>query len=181
MYMWIQHFLFARTARVKLDGILSKNVCLREGVPQGGVLSPTLFWSTSVISSPLYQRGSLTHYMQATWQSGMRLNTPPLQPTGSKKPSVISASGHWTGASRWIPVKQTAPSSPFPHQKNRSNYGWTVRSCPDRQPHLPWCEAGHTTYLEATDREDRDKQSAETSPDEKARRNFLGCRLINSD
>ena len=43
MYMWIQHFLFARTARVKLDGILSKKVCLREGVPQGGVLSPTLF------------------------------------------------------------------------------------------------------------------------------------------
>ena len=41
--MWIQHFLFARTARVKLDGILSKKVCLREGVPQGGVLSPTLF------------------------------------------------------------------------------------------------------------------------------------------
>ena len=43
MYMWIQHFLFARTARVKLDGILSKKVCLHEGVPQGGVLSPTLF------------------------------------------------------------------------------------------------------------------------------------------
>ena len=43
MCRWIQHFLFARTARVKLDGILSKKVCLREGVPQGGVLSPTLF------------------------------------------------------------------------------------------------------------------------------------------
>ena len=43
MYMWIQHFLFARTARVKLNGIFSKTVCLREGVPQGGVLSPTLF------------------------------------------------------------------------------------------------------------------------------------------
>ena len=43
MYMWIQNFLFARTARVKLEGILSKKVCLREGVPQGGVLSPTLF------------------------------------------------------------------------------------------------------------------------------------------
>ena len=43
MYMWIQHFLFARTARVKLNGILSKKVCLREGVPQGSVLSPTLF------------------------------------------------------------------------------------------------------------------------------------------
>ena len=43
MYMWIQHFLFASTARVKLDGILGKKVCLREGIPQGGVLSPTLF------------------------------------------------------------------------------------------------------------------------------------------
>ena len=43
MYMWIQHILFARTARVKLDSILSKKVCLCEGVPQGGVLSPTLF------------------------------------------------------------------------------------------------------------------------------------------
>ena len=43
MYMWIQHFLFARTAREKLHDIFSKKVYLREGVPQGGVLSPTLF------------------------------------------------------------------------------------------------------------------------------------------
>ena len=44
MYMWTQHFLFAKTARVKLDGILStKKACLREGLSQGGVVSPTLF------------------------------------------------------------------------------------------------------------------------------------------
>lgn len=43
MYMWIQHYLFNRSARVKLDGFHSKKVKLREGVPQGGVLSPTLF------------------------------------------------------------------------------------------------------------------------------------------
>ena len=42
-------------------------------------------------------------------------------------------------------------------------------------------EEGHTTYLEATDRLDGEKQSAETILDEKARRNYLGCRLINSD
>ena len=30
MYMWIQHFLFARTARAKLDGNLSKQVSLRK-------------------------------------------------------------------------------------------------------------------------------------------------------
>ena len=43
MNMWIQHCLFARTARVKRGGILSKKVCLRVGVPQGGDLLPTLF------------------------------------------------------------------------------------------------------------------------------------------
>ena len=43
MYSWIRSFLFKRTARVKTDHCLSKKVLLREGVPQGGVLSPTLF------------------------------------------------------------------------------------------------------------------------------------------
>ena len=65
MYKWIQHFLFARTARVKRYGILSKNntppppppkkrkkerkkqtsksICLCEGAPQCGVLSPVRF------------------------------------------------------------------------------------------------------------------------------------------
>ena len=124
MYMSIQHFLFARTARVKLDGILSKKSVFVEEYHRAvfcpthcswstSIISSPLYqrgsqthcpthcsWSTSIISSPLYQRGSQTHYMQTTWQSGMRLSTPPLQPTGSKKPSVISASEHWTGASR---------------------------------------------------------------------------------
>ena len=43
MYRWLKHFLFHRTARVKLDGKLSNLVKMREGVPQGGVISPTLF------------------------------------------------------------------------------------------------------------------------------------------
>lgn len=43
MYWWIKHFLLDRTARVKLDGILSHRTTIREGVPQGGVISPTLF------------------------------------------------------------------------------------------------------------------------------------------
>ena len=43
MYSWIQSYLFQRTARVKLDGHQSKLVKMREGVPQGGVISPTLF------------------------------------------------------------------------------------------------------------------------------------------
>ena len=43
MYNWIKNFLFQRTARVKIDGFKSSLVKLREGVPQGGVISPTLF------------------------------------------------------------------------------------------------------------------------------------------
>ena len=43
MYKWLSDFLFNRTARVKLDGTISRQVKLREGVPQGGVVSPTLF------------------------------------------------------------------------------------------------------------------------------------------
>jgi hypothetical protein len=42
MHTWIQNFLFNCTASVKLDGTISSRVRLREGVPQGGVLTPTL-------------------------------------------------------------------------------------------------------------------------------------------
>ena len=43
MYLWIQSYLFQRSARFRLDGQTSSSVKIREGVPQGGVISPTLF------------------------------------------------------------------------------------------------------------------------------------------
>ncbi|KAK7116423.1 hypothetical protein V1264_002108 [Littorina saxatilis] len=43
MFKWLNDFLFIRTARVMVDGTTSNLVKLREGVPQGGVISPTLF------------------------------------------------------------------------------------------------------------------------------------------
>ena len=43
MYRWIRCFLHDRSARIKLDGYFSRSVKMREGVPQGGVISPTLF------------------------------------------------------------------------------------------------------------------------------------------
>ena len=42
MFRWIQDFLQRRTARVKLDGKVSHRVTMEQGVPQGGVISPTL-------------------------------------------------------------------------------------------------------------------------------------------
>ena len=43
MYRWIRNFLHYRTARVQLDGKISHRIALQQGVPQGGVISPTLF------------------------------------------------------------------------------------------------------------------------------------------
>ena len=43
MYKWLESYLFHRSARVKIDGYRSHLVKIKEGVPQGGVISPTLF------------------------------------------------------------------------------------------------------------------------------------------
>ena len=43
MFKWLNDFLFNGTARVKVDGMICRQVSLREGVPQGGVVSPALF------------------------------------------------------------------------------------------------------------------------------------------
>ena len=43
MYQWISQFLTNRRARVHVNGAYSRKKVLKEGVPQGGVLSPTLF------------------------------------------------------------------------------------------------------------------------------------------
>ena len=43
MYKWITSFLHNRKARVTVDGKQSRKFTLRHGVPQRGVVSPTLF------------------------------------------------------------------------------------------------------------------------------------------
>ena len=43
MYRWTKSYLHNRRARVLVNGECGKKVLLRQGVPQGGVLSPTLF------------------------------------------------------------------------------------------------------------------------------------------
>ena len=43
MLQWITQYLKNRKARVHINGVYSRKKILKEGVPQGGVLSPTLF------------------------------------------------------------------------------------------------------------------------------------------
>ena len=43
MIRWIKSFLNTRTAQVMINGTLSKKVRMKQGLPQGSVLSPLLF------------------------------------------------------------------------------------------------------------------------------------------
>ena len=43
MLNWTTSFLQNRRAKVNVDNYISKKFLLRHGVPQGGVISPTLF------------------------------------------------------------------------------------------------------------------------------------------
>jgi hypothetical protein len=42
-WKWTQSFLSGRTQQVKLPGVLSSTGPVIAGIPQGGVISPTLF------------------------------------------------------------------------------------------------------------------------------------------
>ena len=155
MYMWIQHFLFARTARVKLDGILSKQVCLREGVPQGGVLSPTLFLvNINDILTTLSKRVSNTLHTDdlAIWNASEHTTTATY-----RIQEAISDISKWT--LDWGLEIDTSKTNNTLFSLSTSKEQIKLRLkgeiVPQKDnPHLPWCEAGHTTYLEATDRED---------------------------
>ena len=43
MYNWIKAYLHNSKDRVSVNNILNKKILLRHGVPQGGILSPSLF------------------------------------------------------------------------------------------------------------------------------------------
>ena len=77
MYQWISSFLCHRVARVKLDGSLSREIRVSEGVLQESILSPTLFllYVNDIVNTlPPSVTNSL---MLMTWLHGPLLNTPP--------------------------------------------------------------------------------------------------------
>ena len=78
MYKWISQYLYNRTARVCVEGEYSREKDLREGVPQGGVLSPTLFLvfiNDIMKDMPKKIRGAIYADDLVLWCSEKNLNT----------------------------------------------------------------------------------------------------------
>ena len=85
MFKWIKSFLQDRSANVLLDGRKSVSVKIREGVPQGDVISPVLFLTyINDINRPSYLM-SQTPFTQMTLLSGAPQNIYPQQLTESSK------------------------------------------------------------------------------------------------
>ena len=63
MYKWLSDFLFNRTARAKVDRMISRQVKLREGVPRGGAVSPSLFlvYTTDITTTVLRHVSNTQH------------------------------------------------------------------------------------------------------------------------
>ena len=143
---------------------------------------PHCSWSTSMISSPLYQRGSKTHYIHADdlaiWNASEHTTTATY-----RIQEAISDISKWT--QDWGLEINTSKTNSTLFSLSTSKEEIKLRLKGEIMPQTDnptfLGVKLDTTYLEATDRKDGEKQSVETSPDEKARRNFLGCRLINSD
>ena len=182
MYMWIKHFLFARTARVKLDGILSKKVCLHEGAPQGSVLSPTLFLVyISDILTTISKRVSNTLHADdlAIWNASEHTTTATY-----RIQETISGISKWT--LDWGLEINTSKTNSTLFSLSTSKEQIKLRR---KDEIVPQTDTPTFLGVKPDTRltwkpqivEDGEKWSAETSPDETAHRNFLGCRLINSE
>ena len=79
MYSWLSDLLFHRTARVKIDGAVSKLVKMKEGVTTGGGgggISPTLFLVfINDITTTVHVPNTLHADAVAVWSSSEHTST----------------------------------------------------------------------------------------------------------
>ena len=135
MYSWIKSYLFHRTARVKLDGKLSKLVTLREGVPQGGVISPTLFlvYINDLVSNlPRHVSNTLHADDLAVWCSETSTSTATL-----RMQTTINHVAEWTDKWALIINKNKTVSTLFSLSTSKEKVKLNLEDHPVPQVETP--------------------------------------------
>ncbi|BFZ11848.1 hypothetical protein BsWGS_14887 [Bradybaena similaris] len=174
MFLWIRDFISYRTARVKIDGKLSNKIDTRQGVPQGGVISPSLFliYINDIIKElPSHTPSALHADDLAIWHASENTSTANL-----RIQEALDNIAKW--ATDWgvqiNPSKTTA--SFFPVQQAgsyQSTHTWQ-RNHTYRTTHISWGETRQTTHMEATSPKHRKQGNQKIRNNEKASWHHLG-------
>ena len=111
IYTWSNQYLHNRQARVQLQREKSKKKLIRQGVPQGGVLSPTFFLVFIDDIVEIYQDESEEQSMQTTWCFGALKSIPPSLRYAPRQHLTRSKPGRKNDSSLSTRPKRTTPSS----------------------------------------------------------------------
>ena len=181
MYSWIQSYLFQRSARVRLDGQTSFSVKIR-GVPQGGVISPTLF--IIFIDDICDQLSS--HIQRALHADDLALWTKAGQVTTTaiRMQKALNNISDW--AKEWLVMinRTKTEATCFSLSPKREKVFLQVNGQEIHQqdtPNLPRREVRQKTDLVSQHQYHAQQRSQENGPDEETGRNKMGSQHENLD
>ena len=158
MCKWLSDFLFNTIARVKVGGMISRHIKVREGVPQGGVVSPTLFLvymndTTTKVSNTLHADDSAVRCTEEH-------TTQAFHRTKNTTNEVYSWTESWAlqlNTTKTVSILFTLPTTkgislklnnqPVPQVETRTFIGVTLDTCLTWKPHLEAVEAKATRKL----------------------------------
>ena len=150
MYIWISSFLYHRMARLKLDGSLSREIRLKERVPQGSVLSLTLFLlyvSDIVNTLPPRVTNSLHADDLAAWTSAEHTSTATRHARDHQQSELL---GRWVVHGNQL-QKNTSNTLLTLHCERESDAeAGRHASATSRQSNLPRSHSGHASQVENT-------------------------------
>ena len=180
MYQWISQYLINRKARVHLNGTYSRKKTLK-GVPQGGVLSRTLFLvfiNDIVGDTPRKVQGAIYADDLVLWCSEEHLSTP-----NYRLQEALNTLEGWT--KRWLvrinPKKTTYTIFSLSTKGTEGNPAYQR---PDSacwgQPHLPGGDFRQAADLETTNRKSWSQSQGATCPHEEVGRHDMGSRYCDS-
>ena len=182
-YRWIWCFLHHRSARVKLDCSLGKSAKMRERVPQGGVISPTLFLLYfNNITTVLPRHVSNTFHADDVdvWSASEHIKSSAYRIQESVN-KAEQWTNDWGSSDQW---SEDSGHSFLPlhlQRKSRHKASRQLDTTPRRDSQLSRGKAWHPTLMEATHRGHGEGKHQEACRPEEIVWNTLGCHLQDSE